>query len=75
MSISGWLLSSSKARGARAGGAGQKSGWFYALDPQPAFGVEEGSGPVGKLGGIEFGGATDGERVDSRFQIIRNKVR
>ena len=45
-------------------GAGQKSGWFYALDP--ATGVLEWKkevGPGGKLGGIEFGGATDGERI------------
>ena len=45
-------------------GAGAKSGWFYALDP--ATGAVEWKkevGPGGKLGGIEFGGATDGERV------------
>ncbi len=50
--------------GKRLVGAGQKSGWCYGLD------VTNGSvvwktevGPGGKLGGIEFGGASDGERV------------
>lgn len=45
-------------------GAGQKSGWFYALDPvngKLAWKTEV--GPGGKLGGIEFGNASDGERV------------
>lgn len=45
-------------------GAGQKSGWFYALDPANGNVVWKTEvGPGGKLGGIEFGGATDGERV------------
>jgi polyvinyl alcohol dehydrogenase (cytochrome) len=45
-------------------GAGQKSGWFYALDPANGAVVwKQEVGPGGKLGGIEFGGATDGERV------------
>jgi polyvinyl alcohol dehydrogenase (cytochrome) len=45
-------------------GAGQKSGWFYALDPQDGSLVWKTEvGPGGKLGGIEFGNATDGERV------------
>jgi polyvinyl alcohol dehydrogenase (cytochrome) len=50
--------------GKRLLGAGQKSGWFYALDPATgklAWKTEV--GPGGKLGGIEFGGASDGERV------------
>ncbi|MFP5264992.1 MAG: PQQ-binding-like beta-propeller repeat protein [Blastocatellia bacterium] len=45
-------------------GAGQKSGWFYAVDPKdgkPVWKTEV--GPGGMLGGIEFGVATDGERV------------
>ena len=45
-------------------GAGQKSGWFYAVDPKdgrPVWKTEV--GPGGMLGGIEFGAATDGERV------------
>lgn len=45
-------------------GAGQKSGWFYAVDPKdgkPVWKTEV--GPGGLLGGIEFGAATDGERV------------
>jgi polyvinyl alcohol dehydrogenase (cytochrome) len=45
-------------------GAGQKSGWFYAVDPKDgklAWKTEV--GPGGMLGGIEFGNATDGERV------------
>jgi polyvinyl alcohol dehydrogenase (cytochrome) len=45
-------------------GAGQKSGWFYALDPATGALVWKTEvGPGGKLGGIEFGTATDGERV------------
>jgi polyvinyl alcohol dehydrogenase (cytochrome) len=45
-------------------GAGQKSGWFYAVnqkDGKPVWKTEV--GPGGFLGGIEFGAATDGERV------------
>jgi polyvinyl alcohol dehydrogenase (cytochrome) len=52
------------AGGKRLIGAGQKSGWFYALDPatgKPAWKTEV--GPGGKLGGIEFGIASDGERA------------
>lgn len=44
--------------------AGQKSGWAYALDPATgklAWKTEV--GPGGKLGGLEFGLASDGERV------------
>jgi polyvinyl alcohol dehydrogenase (cytochrome) len=44
--------------------AGQKSGWAYAVDPdtgKQVWGVQV--GPGGKLGGIEFGLASDGERV------------
>ncbi len=45
-------------------GAGQKSGWFYAVDPKDGKLVWKTEvGPGGKLGGIEFGTATDGERV------------
>lgn len=45
-------------------GAGQKSGWFYALDPKDGKLVWKTEvGPGGKLGGIEFGNATDGEVV------------
>jgi polyvinyl alcohol dehydrogenase (cytochrome) len=50
--------------GKRLVGAGQKSGWFYALDPDKGTVVWKTEvGPGGKLGGIEFGIATDGERV------------
>jgi polyvinyl alcohol dehydrogenase (cytochrome) len=44
--------------------AGQKSGWAFAIDPktgQKVWATEV--GPGGKLGGIEFGLASDGERV------------
>lgn len=45
-------------------GAGQKSGWFYAVDPKDGKLVwKKQVGPGGMLGGIEFGDATDGERV------------
>jgi polyvinyl alcohol dehydrogenase (cytochrome) len=45
-------------------GAGQKSGWYYAVDPQTGKLVwKKEVGPGGFLGGIEFGSATDGERV------------
>ncbi|HWQ34446.1 MAG TPA: PQQ-binding-like beta-propeller repeat protein [Blastocatellia bacterium] len=52
------------AGGKRLLGAGQKSGWFYAVDPASgklAWKTEV--GPGGKLGGIEFGIASDGERA------------
>ncbi len=52
------------AGGKRLLGAGQKSGWLYAVDPtngKLAWKTEV--GPGGKLGGIEFGLASDGERV------------
>lgn len=45
-------------------GAGQKSGWFHAVDAltgAPVWRTEVGPGSA--LGGIEFGNATDGERV------------
>ena len=45
-------------------GAGEKSGWFHAVDATtgaPAWKTEV--GPGSPLGGIEFGNATDGERV------------
>jgi polyvinyl alcohol dehydrogenase (cytochrome) len=45
-------------------GAGQKSGWFYALDARDGkLAWKTQVGPGGKLGGILFGNATDGERV------------
>jgi polyvinyl alcohol dehydrogenase (cytochrome) len=45
-------------------GAGQKSGWFYAVNPKDGKLVWKTEvGPGGMLGGIEFGAATDGERV------------
>ena len=50
--------------GQRLLGAGQKSGWFYAVDPADGKLVWKTEvGPGGKLGGIEFGGASDGERA------------
>lgn len=50
--------------GKRLVGAGQKSGWFYALDPKDGKLIWKTEvGPGGMLGGIEFGAATDGERV------------
>lgn len=45
-------------------GAGQKSGWFHAVDSQtgaPVWRTE--IGPGSALGGMQFGNATDGERV------------
>lgn len=51
-------------RGKQLIGAGQKSGWFYALDATTGTLVWKTEvGPGGKLGGVEFGNATDGERV------------
>lgn len=52
------------AGGKKLIGAGQKSGWFHAVDAAtgtPAWRTE--IGPGSALGGIEFGNATDGERV------------
>lgn len=57
-------------------GAGQKSGWFYAVDPKdgkPVWKTEVGTG--GFLGGIEFGAATDGERVYAAISNAANKDR
>ncbi len=52
------------AGGKRLLGAGQKSGWFYAVDPKDGkLAWKTQVGPGGMLGGIEFGAATDGERV------------
>jgi polyvinyl alcohol dehydrogenase (cytochrome) len=52
------------AGGKKLIGAGQKSGWFYAVDPKDGKLVWKTEvGPGGMLGGIEFGDATDGERV------------
>jgi polyvinyl alcohol dehydrogenase (cytochrome) len=57
-------LSFKGAGGKQLIGAGQKSGWFYALDPKNGHEVWKTEvGPGGKLGGVEFGTATDGERV------------
>jgi polyvinyl alcohol dehydrogenase (cytochrome) len=45
-------------------GAGQKSGWFYAVDARDgSLAWKAEIGPGGKLGGVEFGNATDGERI------------
>ena len=45
-------------------GAGQKSGVFWALDPESGAVIWTGqSGSSGPLGGMEFGTATDGIRV------------
>src|SRR5581483_1671541 len=52
------------ANGRRLVGAGQKSGWFYALDPGDGKLIWKTEvGPGGKLGGIEYGTASDGERA------------
>ena len=45
-------------------GAGQKSGVFWALDPENGEVIWRGeSGSSGPLGGMEFGTATDGARI------------
>ena len=45
-------------------GAGQKNGMYYALDPATGKLIwETQAGPGGVLGGIEWGTATDGERI------------
>jgi polyvinyl alcohol dehydrogenase (cytochrome) len=45
-------------------GAGQKSGQFWALDPDSGAVVWETQvGPGGTLGGLEWGSATDGNRI------------
>ncbi len=45
-------------------GAGQKSGLFWALDPDTGKLVwKQQVGPGGPIGGIEFGTATDGKRI------------
>lgn len=45
-------------------GAGQKSGVFWALDPESGEVIWRGfTGSSGPLGGMEFGTATDGDRV------------
>jgi polyvinyl alcohol dehydrogenase (cytochrome) len=57
-------LSFKGAGGKRLIGAGQKSGWFHALDAATGQAVWRTEvGPGSALGGIEFGNATDGERV------------
>lgn len=63
------------AGGKRLVGAGQKSGWMYALDPangKLAWKTEV--GPGGKLGGIEFGLATDGERVYAAISNVEEQL-
>jgi polyvinyl alcohol dehydrogenase (cytochrome) len=55
-------------------GGGQKSGWFYALDQKDgSLAWKTEVGPGGKLGGIEFGAATDGERVYVGISAIPNR--
>ncbi len=57
-------------------GAGQKSGYFWALDPKDGktvWNTKVGEG--GKLGGIEFGAATDGERVYAAISNAANRNR
>ncbi len=52
------------ANGRKLLGAGQKSGWVHAVDAgtgAPVWQTEVGPGSA--LGGIEFGTATDGERI------------
>ncbi len=49
--------------GKRLVAAGQKSGWAYALSLDGKLEWSTEVGPGGKLGGIEFGLASDGERV------------
>ena len=45
-------------------GAGQKSGMFWALDPDTGKLVwKQSVGPGGPIGGVEFGTATDGKRI------------
>jgi polyvinyl alcohol dehydrogenase (cytochrome) len=46
-------------------GVGQKSGIFYALDPDAAGAIVWSTrvGPGAPLGGMEFGAATDGKRI------------
>ena len=57
-------LSFKGAGGKRLIGAGQKSGWFHAVDAQTGAKVWSTEvGPGSALGGIEFGNATDGERA------------
>jgi polyvinyl alcohol dehydrogenase (cytochrome) len=57
-------------------GAGAKSGWFFALDPATgALAWKKQVGTGGKLGGIEFGTATDGERVYVAISNAGNRVK
>ncbi len=46
-------------------GVGQKSGVFYALDPDASGAIvwSTAVGPGAALGGVEFGSATDGKRI------------
>lgn len=45
-------------------GAGQKSGVFWALDPDTGKLLwKQSVGPGGPIGGVEFGTATDGQRI------------
>jgi polyvinyl alcohol dehydrogenase (cytochrome) len=55
-------------------GAGQKSGYFWALDSatgKTVWSTRVGDG--GKLGGVEFGNATDGERLYVAISNAANK--
>ncbi len=64
------------AGGKQLVGAGQKSGYFWALDPKDGKKVWSANvGDAGKLGGIEFGAATDGERVYVGISNAANKNR
>ena len=57
-------------------GAGQKSGVFWALDPKDGKTVWNTKvGDAGKLGGIEFGAATDGERIYVGISNAANRNR
>lgn len=54
---------------------GQKSGWMYLLDPetgQKRWETKVGSG--GGLGGLEFGSATDGERLFAAIAACEGNV-
>jgi polyvinyl alcohol dehydrogenase (cytochrome) len=61
--------------GRRLVGAGQKSGWMYALDAADGKLVWKTEvGPGGKLGGIEFGLASDGERVYAAISNVEEQL-
>jgi polyvinyl alcohol dehydrogenase (cytochrome) len=55
-------------------GAGQKSGYFWAVDPKDGKTVwSQKVGDGGMLGGVEFGNATDGENVYVAISNAANK--